>query len=261
MQGYLHTIALQVAASFGEDKMAVSEAYYDDSGLGLMNTLTMPVYYHPYENCPFIQFGVIGVDMTAAFYQREGIVFPGEDFNLSVSNWNFDLDCFPLEREASVCEMQVIRGSREECVYPLEPFESSKCYSFMNHTYFINYTNLVPLQAAKDFCAGENGELVAPTERDEIKFLATIVPPDGAWVDLRLDDNNMIVSPSGEELPEDLSERIKITCNPSWDEAFFMDARNYVDNFQCSQALQFRPAICKFKSDPPNRICTSKEVT
>jgi len=253
MRGYLHKAALPIKSSLGNDRMTISELYMDGGGLGRMNTLVMPVFFQPREDCPAIHYGVIGADMPVSIYEESGVDWDSPSFSLFVSNWNEDLSC--RSEEIDRCTMQVLRGPDAQCVYPLDNREGPRCYRFGDHYYLVNDTEPgFTLRAAENFCTDNNGQLIAPREIEERRFLATLVPPDGAWINLTWRGSRM-TWPDGMVVDHDQQIRIEMTCNNAWSRGFYMDPRSFDDNIQCSQNLQRRPAICRFPLDNPPDAC------
>jgi len=263
MRGYFRKISMPIAKAFGNNRMAVSEIYEDNGGLGQMNTLVMPVFYQPASICPPIHYGVIGVDRPKEIYYDNAVDFKSNGFDLVVQIWNQDLLGCTYDVE-SRCALQVLRGEEFQCPYPMDEDRSQpKCYGFQDHIYFIDYANLKTMSEALQYCKEVGGELISPRETAERRFLATIVPPDGAWINLTHNGTGLLWA-SG-EVDADVPSQIKIqrTCEEqAWGSfGYFMDPRNFEDNIQCSQAIQIRPPVCRFDAGQVPPVCLQKAVS
>ena len=259
MRGYFRRAALAVAEATGGGKISVSDMYDDDSGLSEMNTFTMPVFYQPYEKCPPIHYGVIGADMRQSDYRANGIVADSLNFENDVSNWNEHVtECKSIR--VTRCHMQVMREKEGQCVYPLEKSGDEKCFEFKKHIYYIEDKRAMKLEEAKEYCLSLSGQMIAPRDVEERRFLATLMPPDGAWINITHDDEIDWKWPDGERLDPEERKSIERSCDYPLPPGFYMDPRDYDNNFQCVQQLERKTAVCRFDARQRPKVCRSNVV-
>ena len=262
MRKYFLRSAMSIAKSFREPKISVSDFYDDDMGLGTVNTFAMPVFYQPNAKCPAIHYGVVGVDMRKQDYEDRDIFSDSLDFEDDMKHWNYRLtEC----QSASVdkCHMQVLRGEEAQCVYSIRDPKSGECYRFNERIYYVEDDALRSFYDATQFCLDLGGQLIAPQDPKERQFLATLIPPDGSWIDIVMDDDNVTyIWLDGQPVfDEKEGKRIARVCDfPFPSAAFYMDPRNYRDNFQCVQPIRSLATVCQFDSEKIPSICKVSDV-
>lgn len=262
MKGYFRKAALPIGQESDERRMLVSDFYDDYSGLGQMNTFTMPVFYKPRDQCPPIIYGVIGADIPAAEYTDNNIEHDKQAFRTAVSNWNGgQTSCSSRRGDGSPCDLQVIRGSESQCVFRVNSEPDVRCYRYDDHFYEVSSGGggFIPLQAAKNSCINRGAELIAPRTDEERRFLSTIIPPDGVWIDLEPRDGTWYW-PDGVELDIEQARKLRRVRFARLDQAVFMDPRSFDDNFQSVQETSMKFYVCKYNNPPPEEYCND-EVT
>ena len=241
--------------------VAVSDLYEDEFGSGTMNTLAMPVFYQPRDTCPPIHYGVIGADMRIKEYAEEGISANSPNFEFTVSNWNSDIaECRSVFVDK--CHLQVLREEEGQCVYSLKKREDRVCYKFKDSIYHIEDDELMSLDEALKYCHDLNGRMIAPQDLEERRFLATLIPPDGAWINVTNgeEDGFMWKWPDGSTIEIAERKNIERTCDYPLPAGFYMDPRNYKDNFQCVQRIRSLATVCQFDSEQEPSICFNVRV-
>ena len=235
--------------------VAVSNLYEDDFGLGEMNTLAMPVFYQPHSVCPPIHFGVIGADMRIKEYEDLAISANSQNFDIAVSSWNSNIaECRSVVVEK--CRLQVLREEEGQCVYSLKKREEGQCYRFKDSIYHIRDDDFMRLDDAMQYCRNLNGQMIAPQDLEERRFLAAVIPPDGAWINVTNGEDNLIWEwPDGSPIETAERRSIERTCDYPLPAGFYMDPRNYKDNFQCVQRITKLATVCQFDADQEPSIC------
>eukprot|EP00803_Ostreobium_quekettii_P005380 evm.model.scf_1018EXC.1 EVM.evm.TU.scf_1018EXC.1 scf_1018EXC:5720-9440(-) len=86
------------------------------------------------------------------------------------------------------CKLQELRGPMSEC--PARSWNASdakNCYEFKG-VHYVMVAEPTSFDEARQQCKDMGGRLAEPSVdqvKDELHFLASIVPPDGAWIGLR----------------------------------------------------------------------------
>ena len=258
MRGYFRRAALTVADASEEARIAVSDMYEDDAGLGRMNTLTFPVFYQPHDDCPAIHYGVVGADMRLSEYKGESIWTDTDSFKNEVTNWNEHAECVSVSVDP--CHLQVLREKDAQCVYPLERPENEKCFRFKEHIYYVEESEVMKLEEAKEHCLSLSGQMIAPQDIEERHFLATLIPPDGAWINITVENEIEWMWPNGARVEQNEKKNIQRTCDYPVPPGFFMDPREYENNIQCVQHILQKAVVCRFDAHQNPEVCGSNVV-
>eukprot|EP00803_Ostreobium_quekettii_P011640 evm.model.scf_1151.1 EVM.evm.TU.scf_1151.1 scf_1151:14516-17224(+) len=86
------------------------------------------------------------------------------------------------------CKLQDMRGPMSEC--PARSWnvsDAEKCYAFKGVRYVL-VAEPTGFEEARQRCKDMSGRLAEPSTdqfKDDLHFLASIVPPDGAWIGLK----------------------------------------------------------------------------
>eukprot|EP00803_Ostreobium_quekettii_P000822 evm.model.scf_2522.1 EVM.evm.TU.scf_2522.1 scf_2522:2291-3532(-) len=86
------------------------------------------------------------------------------------------------------CKLQEMRGPLSECpARSWRPSGETKCYAYGGRRYVLE-TQPAGFEAAQRRCKDMGGRLADPSVdqfNEDLHFLASIAPPDGAWVGLK----------------------------------------------------------------------------
>ncbi|CAD7697434.1 unnamed protein product [Ostreobium quekettii] len=195
MEAYLQYLALSMRPKDSNSDPILSPTPTDPTtGEGGLR-VTFPVFAQPrcepngdVETAPggARLLGVVGRDVTARMLEEEGFSGAGvtalvNDNNKMVRRCNEDYKC-------DRCQLQAIRGPLSQCPRRLQSAQDvTQCYAFKNTTYVLR-KEAKDFNAATEICGELGGRLVELKSEDvsgEQRFLASIAPPDGAWMGLQ----------------------------------------------------------------------------
>eukprot|EP00803_Ostreobium_quekettii_P004940 evm.model.scf_319EXC.9 EVM.evm.TU.scf_319EXC.9 scf_319EXC:72616-76137(-) len=177
------------AMGLDDDEPIWSEAYLDAFGLGLVSSITMPIFLDRGHrgNPPRCFLGLAGHDVIISADDQAEL----EELTTELAN---SRKCLSKGRALDVCRLQALRADHSQCQARLQ---SSKCYSFTNiagvpSTYTIPESDagggdleLLGFEAATERCSQMGGSLAVIGSRETQQFLSGIVPPDRSWIGLR----------------------------------------------------------------------------
>ena len=259
MRGYFRRAALTVADASEEARISISDTYNDDFGLSAVNTFTMPVFFRPHKKCPSIHYGVIGADMRVKEYEQKSIPTNAKSFKTEVRKWNEQAaECQSVSVDP--CHLQVLREKEAQCVYPLKRSRKERCLKFKKHIYYVEESEVMKLEEAKEHCLSLSGQMIAPRDVKERRFLATLIPPDGAWINITLENEIEWMWPNGARVGLEERRNIERTCDYPVPPGFFMDPRDYENNIQCAQRILRKAVVCRFDAHQNPEVCGSNVV-
>eukprot|EP00803_Ostreobium_quekettii_P010902 evm.model.scf_276.2 EVM.evm.TU.scf_276.2 scf_276:4684-11230(-) len=197
MEGYFQYLALAVERHLGgaNEPVLFSPLYEDASGLGIMTTVSQPIFVNPRcaernSTVGRLLLGIVAKDITLDSLLEAGLTQQMVETMIRESLGSFRR-CNEDYKYAH-CKMQTIRGAATECPHRLwnaSMAETDMCYRFKGRHYLLRAEPKGFLSAAQS-CTAIGGRLVELSdegegEGDQQHFLASIVPPDGAWIGLR----------------------------------------------------------------------------
>eukprot|EP00803_Ostreobium_quekettii_P002620 evm.model.scf_2754.1 EVM.evm.TU.scf_2754.1 scf_2754:7416-9168(-) len=218
MEAYLQYLALSMRPKDSNSDPILSPTPTDPTtGEGGLR-VTFPVFAQPrcepngdVETAPggARLLGVVGRDVTARMLEEEGFSGAGvtalvNDNNKMVRRCNEDYKC-------DRCQLQAIRGPLSQCPRRLQSAQDvTQCYAFKNTTYVLR-KEAKDFNAATEICGELGGRLVELKSEDvsgEQRFLASIAPPDGAWMGLQPVGGRWMWTGSMREVAKAIQERL-----------------------------------------------------
>eukprot|EP00803_Ostreobium_quekettii_P005590 evm.model.scf_1709.1 EVM.evm.TU.scf_1709.1 scf_1709:6749-8593(+) len=160
-------------------------------GLSTVTNAALPVFVRP--KCPDgslsrgkLLLGVVGKDVTLSQLKADGMTEASVKAMITENLGSVRAcdESYKYDR----CKMQAIRGTEAECTSRVwEQSASNVCHRFMNRHYVLG-TQPTQFGIAEEECrtmGGRLAELTLEDGEDQQHFLASIVPPDGAWIGLQ----------------------------------------------------------------------------
>eukprot|EP00803_Ostreobium_quekettii_P004200 evm.model.scf_1178EXC.1 EVM.evm.TU.scf_1178EXC.1 scf_1178EXC:13443-17623(+) len=207
---------------------------------------------------------VIGKEVTLRVLEEEDGLGEKEVDSLIKENFAKTKVCNG-DYEYDLCKLQELRGSTSEC--PARSWRASdreKCYAFKS-VHYVLVAEPTDFEEAQQRCKDMGGRLAEPSVeqfKDDLHFLASIIPPDGAWIGLRPGPQWKFLS-SSQDVPERLTRDLWFTkpsisgsCRGS-----YVDPRGTLHNvgsrlcndetaFVCQLDETTQPELCKGNITP-----------
>eukprot|EP00803_Ostreobium_quekettii_P000993 evm.model.scf_885.1 EVM.evm.TU.scf_885.1 scf_885:144-5811(-) len=197
MAAYFQYLSFSMELHANVSDVTFSPVYGDFGGLGDMTTVVCPVFVSPKcsngsESSERLLLGVVGKDVTLEMLEEEGLRRDELEQKID-ENLGKARQC-RQHYHYSNCKMQALRKFRarrpSQAQCPASRWTASdpdKCYKFKSKVYLL-VGEAVKFEAALQRCSDLGGRLaeLGPADPYEQQhFLASIVPPDGAWIGLQ----------------------------------------------------------------------------
>lgn len=256
---------IQLAAQFlyeEELKVFASEIYEDNSGLGNMFTLAVPIYAKDVKRL----LAVAGLDVTLAEVQElTGLSDVESISKITALSFQFR-DCPSTQEEAqTTCSLQQLRSQAgsQICPYPL-PASRYDCFRFGIDTYY-PVTTPKSYDEAQEICANlSSGSSLAVVDTGgKNSFLSGLFSKDGSWIGLRANVGESLKWVSGSALTADQSrfyinystEVSNIHGGTNNDVCVTADSRGVDENWNLVGCGAPRPFVCQVSISENDTTC------
>eukprot|EP00803_Ostreobium_quekettii_P006079 evm.model.scf_1342EXC.3 EVM.evm.TU.scf_1342EXC.3 scf_1342EXC:38101-43684(-) len=258
MEAYFQYLALSMEPPKGDSTPSAifTPLTIDYVSLNNVSNVLYPVFVNP--PCPDgspsegkLLLGVVGKDVTLRTLINDGLT---EGRVKSMINENLGaLRRCDGSYKYSHCELQRLRGTAAECPSNLQyPSGARKCHNFRTKHYFLE-TEPKQFRVARQQCqalGGRLAELSAEDGGDQQHFLATIVPPDGAWIGLTLVEDEWMWDASMLKVTKRMLEQLWVKTPPKVGgcRAGFIDPRGTLRNVGSRICQERMPFVCEFNA-------------
>lgn len=234
--------------------------YEDAGGLGLITTVSKPVYSRRTEELEGIFLGVAAHDVILSEIESPGV--PYTDVLRAIIERSQRCG----ETPQTLCQLQVHRNTyldRAVCVDPITSSgisekknadRESVCFRGPGKFYKL-FNDLVPWATAHRRCKRDSGRLVVIENDAELEFVAGVSSPDGSWIGAR---RNYLTFEM-EWSDKDVSKETLENGSPYWgfgepnnyekrEDCVHIDRRGTTGNLndaQCDTKLSF---VCEYRN-------------
>lgn len=255
----------QLAAQFlyeEELKVFSSEVYEDNSGLGNMFTLAVPIYATDVKRL----LAVAGLDVTLTEVQELTGLSEVQIITRITTLSLQSRDCPSTQDQSqNTCSLQQLRSQAgsQICPYPL-PVSRFDCFNFGIDTYYPVSTPK-SYDEAQEFCANlsSGSSLAVANTEGKNSFLSGLFSKDGSWIGLRANVGESLKWVDGSAFTPEQSrfylnystEVSNIHVETNDDVCVTADSRGIDENWNLVRCGASRPFVCQVAGSEIDTIC------